>query len=836
MDQAIRSGLALAVALTACAGDPRPILDRRALLERQTWWDNRDWPWYEVHIPFFESPDTTIDATYYYRWELVTKHLTYGSPETGYTFTEFIDRPFWSGAYGAISCPLGHQFYEVRWLKARQIFEDFARYWFETPGAQPRSYSNWYGDAMWAAYLVLGDTAVLRTVLPHMEAQYAGWVAERYDPAHGMFFWDGLHDGMEVNINSRLTDDEQTGAPGYRPTLNSYLYADALAISRTAAILGDSAKAKAYAERAAGLKERVQAELWDQPREFFLHQFARDERGGIKAKSRTYETGKYAGNPHGREEIGFVPWQFNLPDPGYEAAWRFLMDSSYFFAPFGPTTAERNDPQFYVSPRCCVWSGNSWPYATTQTLVALANVLNNYEQPYVSKADYFRLLQTYTLTQRREGRPYIAEAADPFTGSWDGHNTFYHSEHYFHSGYVDLIITGLVGLRPRDDDTLEVNPLAPDDWPYFALDDVLYRGHRVSVVWDRDGSRYGRGAGLSLYVDGRRVASAPRIERLKARLARRALPPLERRLRNVAVNNGRGPYPWVTASYSVPEHPAFYLIDGNYWYHQSPPNRWTTSGSGNQQDWVVLDFGIDRPLETVKLYFLDDPNDIKPPARYHLQYWKDGAWVEVPGQRRSPARPEGRRANVVTFRPIGVSKLRVVVVHQPGASSGLTELEAWADVSPPLATPTAPVHNIAHGAAASASFTAAGDSVTEVNDMRIAFTQYSRNRWTAVGSPNRRDWVELDFGRRRTVRQVDLYLWGDGTRVRSPRAYTVEAWDGTRWVEAEVESRSPERPAAWALNTVRIHPTATEKIRVLLEHDRPAASGLTEIMVWDEIP
>jgi len=831
-----RPCLLLVLTLAACTAGTRPVLDKRAVLARQHWWDNRDWSWYEAHIPFFESPDTAMDATYYYRWELVTKHLTYGSPETGYTFTEFIDRPFWSGAHGAISCPLGHQFYEVRWLKDRRIIDDFARYWFEAPGAQSRSYSNWYGDAMWATYLVLGDTAFLRTVLPHMKAQYAGWLAERYDPAHGMFFWDGLHDGMEVNINSRLTDDEQTGAEGYRPTLNSYLYADALAISRAAALLGDEATAEGYAARAATLKRRVQAELWDPEREFFLHQFARDELGGIRAKSLTYETGTYAGSPHGREAIGFIPWQFNLPDPGHEVAWRFLMDSTYFLAPFGPATVERGDPQFYVSPRCCVWSGNSWPYATTQTLVALANLLNNYDQSYVTKADYVRLLQTYSRTQRHEGRPYIAEAADPVTGSWDGHNTFYHSEHYFHSGYVDLIITGLVGLRPRDDDTLEVHPLAPAAWPYFALEDVSYRGHRVSVVWDRDGSRYGRGAGLSLYVDGDRVARGATLGRLKARMSRARPPEPPKRLRNVAVNNGQGVYPWITASYSAPERPAFYAIDGNYWYHEAPPNRWTAAGSGNRQDWLVLDFGVERPVETVKLYFLDDTATVKPPERYEVQYWRDGAWAEVPGQRREPAQPEGRRANVVTFRPIMTSKVRVVMTHRPGASSGLTELEAWADVSLPLPPPSAPARNLAVGATASSSFSAAGDSAGDVNDMRIAFTYYSRNRWTALGSPNRSDWVQLDFGRRRVVGQVDLYFLGDGAGLGAPRGFTVQRWDGTQWVDAQILSRRPEVPAAWDVNSVRIQPVETERIRVVFEHNLPAVTGVTELMVWDGIP
>jgi hypothetical protein len=828
-------GVICLTGLAAC-GRAAPVLDRQALLDRQTWWDNRDGDWYRANIPFFESPDTAIDATYYYRWELITKHLTYGSPETGYTFTEFMDRPFWSGAYGAISCPAGHQLYEVRWLKDPGIIEDFARYWFETPGAQPRSYSNWYGDAMWATYLVLGDTALLRRVFPHMEAQYAGWVAEHWDERHQMFRWDGMHDGMETNINSRLTADEFSGAEGYRPTLNSYLSADQLAISRAAALLGDSGKARAFAQRAQHLKEQVQQELWDPRRQFFLHQFAHEEKNGIRANSLTYQTGKYAGNGHGREEIGFVPWQFSLPDSGYEAAWKFLMDSSSFYAPFGPTTVEREDPQFYVSPRCCVWSGNSWPYATTQTLQALANLLNNYRQPYVSIADYLRLLRIYTRTQRRAGRPYIAEAADPFTGSWDGHNSFYHSEHYFHSGYVDLIVTGLVGLRPRADDTLEVNPLAPDDWPYFALDEVAYHGHRVSVVWDRDGSRYGRGAGLTLLADGRRIANASRMGRLKAALPATPHPRPLPRMRNLAVNNGRGPFPWISASYSAPESPPFYLIDGNYWYHSSPPNRWTAVGSPHAQDTLLLDFGVKRPVETVKLFVLDDSTGIKPPARYDLQWWNGSRWADIPGQRRLPARPEGRRANVVSFDRIETSRLRVVLTHQPGAFSGLTEIETWAAVDLPLPPPDQPSHNIAQGARASASFTSRGDSIGSVNDMRVAFTHYSRNRWTASGSPNRRDWIQLDFGRPRAVRQVDLYVWGDSAGVKAPRRITVQYWDGGRWTDALVRAQVPARPATWALNRVRIEPVQTDRMRVVLEHDLPAVSGVTELMVWDEEP
>ena len=833
--------LGLGLALTACERGGTPILDARALLERQAL-SNRDWDWYAANVPVFESPDTAIDATYYYRWDLLTRHLTYGSPASGYSFTEFLDRPFWSGAYGAISCPLGHQLYEARWLTDRRYAQDYARYWFETPGAQPRSYSNWYADAVWALFLVEGDTAFLRRMLPHLEAQVAGWDAEHWDPAHRLYHWAGMHDGMEFNIDSRQTADVFSGADGYRPTLNSYVFADERAVARASALLGDSGAARAYAARAADLKRQVERQLWDSSRTFFLEEFAHDEKGGIRAGTRTYGSGPRAGDPHGREEIGFVPWQFDLPDSGYEAAWRFLMDTAYFFSARGPLTAERHDPLFYVSPQCCWWSGNEWPYATTQTLEAMANLLDDYRQAVVTRADWFRLFTTYTLDQRWRGRPYVAESANPFTGSWDGANAFYHSENYFHSGYVDLVITGLVGLRPRADDTLEVRPLAPDAWPYFALDEVAYHGHRVAVVWDRDGKRYHRGRGLLLFVDGRRVAAAPRLGPLAAPLGpARALPPVARPV-NLAVNNDGTPYPRLSASFSAPTTPPFYANDGNYWYDASPGNRWTAAGSGRASDWIAVDFGIARPVDRLALYFVDDGGAVRAPRRYEVEAWKGSRWVRIPDQRRTPARATGRRANTVAFPRIRTPRIRVVLTHRPGATSGLTELEAWAATPLPLPPPTEPAHDLAYNPGgqafprATASYTAREDSVAEVNDGRIAFTRASHDRWTAYGSPNRSDWVEIAFGSRHTVRALDLYLWGDSAGVKAPKRYVVQYWDGRGWSDAHVTQQTPPVPETWALNSVRIEPVETDRIRVVLEHDLPAFSGMTELMVWDTLP
>lgn len=853
--------LLVTMALSGCEPpDPTPVLDRQAVLERFAWWDNRDWEWYEDEIPFFESPDRELDATYYYRWEVLTKHLVYGSPESGYTFTEFIDRPFWSGSYGAISCPLGHQAYEIRWLKDRRVIEDFARYWFETPGAEPRSYSNWYGDAMWATYEVLGDRDLLRTVYPHMEAQVAGWTAERWDPEHRMYRWVGAWDGMETNINSRLTQDEFGGGEGYRPTLNSYLFGDLLALSRTAALFGEAEKAEEYRTRAEELKERVQEELWDPERTFFFHQFAHDEQGGIQALSLTYQTGPYAGNPHGRELLGYVPWQFNLPDPGYEMAWKYLMDPDYFWAPYGPTGVEQGDPQFFVSPRCCVWSGNAWPYATSQTLTAMANLLHEYAQEVVDASDYYTLLRTYALSQRENGRPYIAEAADPFTGSWSGHNTFYHSEHYLHSGFVDQVITGLVGLRPRADDTLRVDPLVPADWDYFALDGVDYHGHDLSVVWDRDGSHFHRGPGFALYLDGEEVARRPAVEEIRAKIPPPLVPASEPRLDNYAVNNAGTQFPLASASSSDPLFPPFYAIDGNRWYHPLPPNRWV-AGSGDGGDpWFQVEFGVRRPLSRVRLYFLDDTSGpdteaigevedsgfpleaaadlpVLPPASIQLEYRTEEGWVPLPEQRRAPLHPAGRRANTVTFPEISAEAIRVTFTPRDGATVGLTEMEAWG----PGGSVTSPPDGIGRDLALnldgeglpaiSASYTYSGDSPWEAVDGRMALTRYSRNRWTAYGTPNEEDWLEVDLGRDEVVGRVDLFLFGDGRGVAAPDSYEVRVPAGAAWVPVDELDRRPVRPLAWGMNTVEFEPVRVRRIRVLLHHAAPAASGLAEIRV-----
>ena len=79
--------------------------------------------------------------------------------------------------------------------------------------------------------------------------------------------------------------------------------------------------------------------------------------------------------------------------------------------------------------------------------------------------------------------------------------------------FISTILT--VGLRPRMDNTVEVNPLIPEGkWDYFCLDNVLYHGRNLTILWDKDGSRYQRGKGLHIYVDGKEVGHADTLTRV----------------------------------------------------------------------------------------------------------------------------------------------------------------------------------------------------------------------------------------------------------------------------------------------------------------------------------
>ena len=456
------------------------------------------WDWLSKEIPFFECPDREVEEMYYFRWWSFRKHLV-RTPD-GFIVTEFLTPVRHAGAYNSISCAAGFHLAEGRWLHDPALLNDYTRFWLRGTNGQPQphfhKYSSWFESAAYDRYLVTGDKKFLTGLLNDFVADYRAWENEKLT-TNGLFWQFDVRDGMEESISGSRTEKN------LRPTINSYMAANAQAIVRTAQMAGNKKLAAEFGAKAAKLQELVRQNLWDTDAKFFEVR---------------RENGNFTG---AREELGFIPWMFGLPDDNekFAAAWKQLNDSQGFKAPFGVTTAERRHPQFRShGVGTCEWDGAVWPFATCQTLYALANVLRDYKQSAVSSRDYFDAFLTYVHSQHADGKPYIGEYLDETTGQWiDGKGG--RSRYYNHSTFADLVITGVVGLVPRADDTVEISPLLPaETWNWFCLDGVKYHGRTLTIIWDKDGTRYHRGQGLIVLADGKEIARGNGLSKITGKL------------------------------------------------------------------------------------------------------------------------------------------------------------------------------------------------------------------------------------------------------------------------------------------------------------------------------
>ena len=468
------------------------------------------WGFLKDNIPFFECPDKEIEEVYYFRWWTFRKHIK--KTNDGYVISEFMPNVPWAEKYNTISCPAGHHFREGRWLHDPRIISDYGKFWLRG-GGNPYRYSFWISDSYLRYHMVHPNDSLLIDVLPDLVANYHEWENRRLEP-DGLFWQVDGQDGMELAI----------GGHGKRPTINTYMFADALAISKIARISRDknSELSFQFSDKAEGIRKKVLEKLWDGGDQFFKVM----PRGGDSLSS-------------ARELLGYVPWYLGLvpPNKGYEVAWKQLMEHDGFYAPFGPSTAEQRHSGFRVSYEGheCQWNGPSWPFATSQTLTALANVLNDYPQEVISKEDFFETLKIYTNSHRFRQIPpdgdtivsdylWIDENLNPFNGDWlartrmevqnYNHGFKERGIYYNHSTYCDLIITGLVGLRPSLEQEIIVNPMIPDDWDWFCLDDIFYKGHKITLVWDRFGNKYKLGKGFLIFVDEKLKSKKSSVQKI----------------------------------------------------------------------------------------------------------------------------------------------------------------------------------------------------------------------------------------------------------------------------------------------------------------------------------
>lgn len=429
-------------------------------------------------FPKFVSSDPELNITYQYRCELYQRHIK--KVPSGYVITEFLPDVPWAGIYNTISCAASHHFREGRWLSDPVPLVDYAHFWCRE--GNPRLYSFPIADSVLALSKVTGDPSLGIALYPKLKEIHEAW--DDHKIGCGMYSQLCDRDGMELSISG----------DGIRPTINSYMYAEKMALALLADAVGEKTAAEDYRRDAEKLRQDINERLWNREIGMF----------GTLSES---------GEPQAvREQVGYIPWIYGIPDEGKDGCFRYLLDENCFLAPYGLRTADASHPEYRKPfPHECLWNGPVWPFATSQTLTALIAYLQTEKHPVVKAEDFLSLLLTYAHSHRdTDGTPWLDENLDPDTGIWIAREILRQQpdyeikdrgRHYNHSTFIDLVMTGLCGICPSEGDKLTVRPLGTA-LDFFAASDIPYHGHTLSVEWNKQ-------TGLRVTVDGTREHFCP---------------------------------------------------------------------------------------------------------------------------------------------------------------------------------------------------------------------------------------------------------------------------------------------------------------------------------------
>ncbi len=453
------------------------------------------------NVPLLDCPDKELEKTYYFRWWVYRKHIK--KTPVGHIITEFLPPVPWAGPYNSINCPACFHIREGRWLKDSDGWlKEYIDFWLNEEG-NTHFYSSWLIYAVWEYCRLKNDYAFAIERFPKLVSFFEKREAEHLRRC-GLYWSSDNLDGMECSISG----------PGLRPTMNAYAYGDAVALAQIAALAGDEVLQTAYVEKAKKIREACDTLLWDD--DFYkVIPLGKAEDPLLSGRP------SIPASQNVRELLGYLPWYFCMPEQGKEHAFSQLLNPDGFRASVGLTTAEQRHPRFMEQqPYECWWNGPVWPFASSYVLVAIQNLLTQYNQGILHKDDYIRLLRQYADCHKLTNSqgvtvPWIDENLHPYTGVWHARQTLQNwgwkkekggierGKDYNHSLFCDLILSGLLGIDVKDG-AFVCQPLIPDNWDYFRVENLWLDGAQYRITFDRNGDHYANGAGLKIEKIGSR--------------------------------------------------------------------------------------------------------------------------------------------------------------------------------------------------------------------------------------------------------------------------------------------------------------------------------------------
>ncbi|XVU28164.1 discoidin domain-containing protein [Actinoplanes sp. CA-054009] len=798
--------------------------------------------WWADNVPYIDVPDAAIKKNIYYRWWLMRfNHLDADIPGQDFQFPQSIEGV--TGYNNAIALTQPMHIDDLKYLRGAEYsygpYLAVGQYsangrFVDNPG-DPENWSNSYtqyiAEAAWRAYQIHGgQPAMLRNFARYAEGDAKGQLATYDTNNNGVIEYDW--GAMTGNDADAVSFHWRAGNLDRAET--AYVWTAANAARQAYAMLGDTAKTTEMQTLADRIQNGVVTTLWNPSRQLLEHKHV-------------------ATNTHvpWKEINNYYPYAVGLmPNTAqYREALRLYADpAEYPVFPF--YTANQKD-----KAASATGSNNFSTINSTVQFRLYSSVLRNYPNSWMTAEDYKKLLYWNAWAQYIGGNTAYPDANE-FWADWNGSAITYRS--WIHHNILGssnwTIIEDVAGLRPRNDNQIELSPINIG-WSHFAVNNLRYRNADLSIVWDdpADGvTRYaGVPQGYSIYLNGIRVVTLDRLTPFVYNPATGAVSvtatysaafPSLQAPQNVVQSSARvvdifakagvdltsdtanlATGSTATASYTTSGTTTAGAIDG------LPTNAplWGSYGSANATDWYELNFGTARTVDEARLYFRHDraTNRYRPPTAYTVQYWNGTTWVTAASQVKSPSTPQANY-NKVNFTPVSTSRLRLQFTQPSGTpKTGLTELKLYQ-----RGVVVPPTGNLATAATPTASYTSSWESVAAIND---GIDPPSSNdtvnpRWGTW--PNQgAQWAELTWPTAQTLRSAQVYFFDDGQGIDLPASWKLQYWTGTAY--ADVPSPSGYPTAANQYNQVTFPQISTTRLRVALTSGT-ASVGLLEVKAF----
>ncbi len=490
--------------------------------------------WFDENTPLFDCSDPWLTKLWYHRWHVVKKN--HSNPQVGLTLEDTFSQGRWNekGVSATITHGAGHVLRETRWLRdprwAQNYFRGFARNqradglfrsWFVDgvvrPDGDEGKYADWITAGVWDVHLVHPDEDFLAEALPALEKNVSYWQTHSRDN-------DGLlaADVTDCPLGERR-DASDVENHVKRLDLTSYQYANARALARVHALLGNRNAAADADALADTIKAALAQKSWDDETGFFYDVPPESDDETASLADLLHETDEKIKTA--KTIAAFYPFYTGAGDADQaRLAWPHLINPGEFWTAHPPASTSADSPAFSEEGEMrgrpltgYYGNGPTWPHASSLVISGLARSLREHGDAAfpAGRETLMALINSFGRAQFEESdfdRPRTGAFYRGDTGKW-----VTDERDCNHSTWADLILTAVIGLVPRDDETLELHPLLPPigkgGWSHFCVQNVPYRGRLLTIVWDdldAPGDAYDDGEkGLTLYVNGRRHHRQP---------------------------------------------------------------------------------------------------------------------------------------------------------------------------------------------------------------------------------------------------------------------------------------------------------------------------------------